>query len=490
MRLIYYSWMIVFSFFATTGVFAKESNAQKFIDTQLKTDPLFTNAIVGICAVDADGDVVAQWNSNFPMLTASTLKTVTTGLGLAYLGADYRYTTRIAYTGNIQDSVLLGNIYIVGGGDPTLGSKDTVAFAIDSIFGIWTGAIKNCGIKRIDGNIIVDDRYFVREQMPDSWSWSNFGPSFGSAPSGLSFCENMQDYKLKPGKYVGSPAKIEAVYPHVPGMEVINEVTTAKAKSGDHSAYYVQDMTRTSRYTGTIPIDRDSIISDNSNRFPHLSCGYHFREYLLKNGIESRAEILDVKSLPMQADAAPIFISQTYSPELWRIVNVTNRISNNFYAETILKTIGKKMTGIGSYDSSIVAVNRLLTEFGVDTKGFTMADGSGLSRQNYVSPKFFCNYYTMMSENDNFVRFFESLPYPGGSGTLKPVLKGESKEVKERIHAKSGSLSNVRCYAGYVKGKGKKGVIKFAILVNNYSAATSKMQPKIEKFMLELAKMQ
>lgn len=484
--ILYYSLITVLLLFC--GNVYGQGNPQRFIDNQLKTDSLFTNAIVGICAVDKEGKVIAEWNSNFPMLTASTMKTITTGLGMAYLGADYKYSTKVAYSGEIKNGVLNGNVYIVGGGDPTLGSRDTVAYAIDSIFGVWTDAIKNCGIKKIEGNIVVDDGYFEREQMPDSWAWSNFGPSFGSTASGLSFCENAQYFTLKPGRYVGDTARVMATYPSVPQLNIINEVVTAGPKSGDKSSYYVQDMNRTARYTGFIPVDRDSVTSDNSNRFPHISCGFHFREYLLQNGIESRSDILEGNINLVERDRAPVFIAETYSPELWRIVNVTNRISNNFYAETILKTIGKKMTGTGSYDSSVVAVNRLLKEMGVCTTGFTMADGSGLSRQNYVSPKFFCNFYTMMSENGIFAKFFESIPYPGGNGTLKGVLKNEKKEMKERIHAKSGSLSNVRCYAGYVEGGEHSGLIKFAILVNNYSAATSKIQPKIEKFMLELAK--
>ena len=124
---------------------------------------------------------------------------------------------------------------------------------------------------------------------------------------------------------------------------------------------------------------------------------------------------------------------------------------------------------------------------GVDTYGFTQSDGSGLSRENYVSPEFFCKYYTAMEENANFVPFFNSLPVPGREGTLKSVLKGEPDSIKSRIHAKSGSLSSVRCYAGYVEGGKKSGLIKFAILTNNYAAYTSQMQPKIEGFLKALA---
>ncbi len=465
-----------------------QSSAQSFINRELKTDPMFKNAIIGILAVDDNGRVVAEWNSNFPMLTASTMKTISTGVGLNVLGKDFRYKTQVAYTGSIKDSILKGDIVIIGGGDPTLGSADTVAFAIDSIFGVWTNAIKDLGITRIEGNIVVDDSYFEREMMPDSWSWGNFGASYGCSPSGLSFYENRQQFKLTPGKREGEKVRVQAIYPHVPGLEVVNELTTGKEGTGNRSGYYVQDMVKASQYLGTVAADKGEVYETNSNRFPFLSCGYHFREFLLANGIESLPEIIDAKEIKC-CDIARNPITETYSPELWKIVNVTNRISNNMYAETILKTIGKELTGVGSYDSSIVALNRVLAEMKVDNTGFTMEDGSGLSRQNYVSPRFFCNYYTAMQESEIFEEFFNSLPMPGGPGTLKSVLKNADQSVKDKIHAKSGSLSNVRCYAGYVEGGKKHGLIKFAILTNNFAVPTSKMMPKIEGFMKSLAEL-
>lgn len=464
-----------------------QGGAQNYINKELKTDPFFKNAIIGILAVDQNGKVIAEWNSNLPMLTASTMKTITTGTGLATLGKDFRYETKVAYTGEIKDGILNGDIHIIGGGDPTLGSKDTVAFAIDSIFGVWTAAIKNLGIEEIHGHIVVDDTYFEREQMPDSWSWGNFGATYGSAASGLSFHENTQKFKLVAGKKVGDKVTADQFYPQVPGLEVVNELTTGEPRTGNRSAYYIQDIAPAGKYTGTIAIDRKVVYDNVSNRFPHLSCGFHFREFLIKNGISSIPGIIDVKEIKNAENLERVVIAKTYSPELWKIVNVTNRISNNMYAETILKTLGKELTGVGSYDSSIVVLNRILEESGVNTTGFTMEDGSGLSRQNYVSPKFFCNYYTMMQESDTFVEFFNSLPMPGGPGTLKSVLKNEDQKIKDRIHAKSGSLSNVRCYAGYVQGNKKYGLVKFAILTNNFAARTSQMQPKIEGFMKALA---
>lgn len=462
-----------------------KTSVQQYIDSDLKKDPYFRSAVIGILAVDDNDRVVAQWNSNYPLLTASTLKTVTTGVALAYLGPDYKYKTQIAYNGTIKDGALNGDLHIIGGGDPTLGSKDTIAFSIDSIFGVWTAAIKAAGIKQINGNIVVDDSWMAREQIPSSWSWGNLGYSYGNTAHGLSFCENLQYFTIAPGDKVGDPVNIQQKYPYIPGLEIINEATTGDVKTGDRTEYFVQDMAPIGRFVGTLGIDRGVVESENSSRYPHLSCGYHFREYLVREGINSNPEIIDIQEY--EGSKNRVQICETYSPELIEIINVTNRISNNFFAETIYKTIGKEYTGVGSYDSARVAVKNLLTEYGVGFEGYDAVDGSGLSRQDFVTPEFFCNFYKFMAKNDNFAQYLGSFPVPGCGGTLKNVLKNTPVEVKSRIHAKSGSLSGVRCYAGYVERANGKGMLRFIIMTNNFSVPTSKLQPKIEKFMLKLA---
>ena len=460
--------------------------AQKYIEQQLQTDSLFNNAIIGIMAVNKDGKVIAEWNSNLPMLTASTMKTITTGVGLNLLGPDFKFSTKVAYSGEISDEgILTGDIYIIGGGDPTLGSSDEVAFDIDSIFGVWKAGLEKAGIKEVRGNIVADDSYFTRELIPDSWRWGNRGADNGGGTSGLCFHENTQEFMLTPGAEASDSVKIDIIYPIIPGQEVINNLKTGEAGTGDRSWYYLDDITRTAQYAGSIAADKGPVKSVNSSRFPHLSCAWHFGEFLSENGIKTDGAVMDINDAPKGVERR--VVAETYSPELIKIINVTNRISNNLFAETILKTIGKVATGVGSYDSARVALSRELKKMGVDTYGFTQSDGSGLSRENYVSPKFFCNYYTAMQENDNFALFFGSLPVPGKEGTLKSVLKNEPDSVKGKIHAKSGSLSSVRCYAGYVEGGEKNGLIKFAILTNNYAAYTSQMQPKIEGFLKALA---
>ena len=473
--------LIILALATSYNSLAKDRNIQRHVN-QMKKDTLFSNSVVGIMVMDSKGRGVASWNPDAPLLTASTMKTISTGLALQILGPDYRFKTRIGYSGIIRDSVLEGDLYIVGGGDPTLGSKDTVATPIEKIFTLWYDALKAAGIKKISGSIIGDDRFFENEAIPDSWSWSNLGPYFGSTASGLSFCENLQYFTFIPGKAKGEPVELSSVYPSLPGMVYKNKLLTGETGTGDRSSYYISDLAKIGEFKGSLGAGKESYILTGSSKFAPLMCAEEFRLFLASKGVECTSGIADISEIPAPPQEKLIIIGETYSPKLISIINVTNRISNNFYAETLFKMLGKQMTGVGSYDSSVVAAKRLLAGMGLSLKGYTQVDGSGLSRQNYVSARFFCKYFARMKEMSNFAEFIGTLPQPGGPGTLKNVLKDVESSTKSRIHAKSGSLSNVRCYAGYVERKGGD-YYYFAILTNNYPARTSVMQVGVERFL-------
>lgn len=474
-----------------------QNRVQNYIDQKMKTDSLFVNAVVGILAVDEAGREIASWNPDMPLLTASTMKTITTGLGFEVLGPDFRFATRIAYDGKIENGILNGNLYIVGGADPTLGSRDTIAFPIDTVFAAWTNAVKKAGIRRIAGRIVADDRIFDEENIPSSWSYGNIGYDYGSGTSGLSFCENLTYFEIEAGEEEGDPVRITPIGPYSPYMTYINEVTTGKRSSGDNTEYYASSITPIGKFVGTYGVDAKPRTLAQSNKYGPATCASEFAAYLKKNGVGCKG-ITDIRQ--MEADyIAPsqhslTYIAETYSPELRRIVKVTNTISNNFFAETIFKMVGKKLvekeTGeecIGiSYSRARRAVKAYLKERGVSTYGYTQDDGSGLSRQNYISPRFFTRFYSMMAASPDFKEYMSTFPGPGRPGTLKNVLANADPKLKSTIYAKSGSLSSVRCYAGYVDSD--RGLIRFAILVNNYDCPTSLIQPKIEGFMEELAK--
>lgn len=481
------------------GKSSASNRVQTYIDTKMKSDPNLINAVVGILAVDEKGNEIASWNPDMPLLTASTMKTITTGLGYKVLGPDYRFSTKVAYSGSIDSSgVLQGDLYIVGGADPTLGSRDTIAFSVDSIFGIWADAVKEAGIRSINGRIIGDDRIFEEESIPDSWSFGNIGYDYGSGTSGLSFAENLSYFKVSPGFCEGDMVKVEPLGPQSPEIVYdLYDTYTGAPKSGDNTAYYASSMAKIGKFVGSYAIDRGVDTVAYSNKWGPATCACEFSRFLAASGIASRGctEVNDLDTQAIPAQESLTEVAETFSPELRHIIKVTNTISNNFFAETIYKMVGKTLiereSGEKALRVSYSQANRAILKYleaeGISTYGYTQDDGSGLSRQNYVSPRFFCNFYKMMSESANFAGYLESFPGPGRSGTLKNVLHKETSGVKAAIHAKSGSLSSVRCYAGYVETK-KGKLIRFAILTNNYACPTSAVQPKIEGFMGELSK--
>jgi len=349
-----------------------------------------------------------------------------------------------------------------------------VATPIIEIFEEWVKAISAAGITKIEGSIVGDDRFFKDETIPDSWSWSNIGPSYGSAASGLSICENAQFFKLVPGKNIGDKVSLESVYPEIPDMVYINNLITSGPYTGDRSSYYVSDLAKTGKLEGSLPYGKDSVMAEVSNKFASLSCAWEFRKFLVKKGIASASEVKDAKTYSAPFLFELKIIGETFSPKLSSIINVTNRISNNFYAETLFKMIGKTVTGVGSYDSARVAVRKMMKEMNLSTRGYTQVDGSGLSRQDYVSARFFCKYFSKLKESNVIV------------GKALYDNKIDLKE-KSKIHAKSGSLANVKCYAGFVERSGGD-MYYFAILTNNYSARTAQIQVGLEGFMRELVR--
>ena len=191
-----------------------------------------------------------------------------------------------------------------------------------------------------------------------------------------------------------------------------------------------------------------------------------------------------------KADGDITVTGTTLSPELSRIAYETNHASNNLYAETLLRTLGKEFNTTGCYDSSYVALKNILKDLGVDmSRGISIQDGSGLSRQNLVSPDFFCRFLQAMMKSPEFEAFAESLPSPGGNGTLQYNMKNHPAAVKNRIKAKSGSMSGVRCYSGYIiptEGCRDETLI-FSIMLNNCTEPTWKVRPLLDKIMGILA---
>ena len=477
-------------------------------------DATFGQAYVGICVTDGSGKVLAQVNADRMMMPASNMKLLTTGTALHVLGSDFAFETALAYDGVIEDGILRGNIHILGGGDPTLGSKDSIAVPLEKTFAAWTKMLKDAGIRKIEGHIIGDGRSFEGMMEEPTWLWNDTGTYYGAGVSGLMFYENMQSFSVSAGGSVGAPVNIKPYYPECPWMEFRYACSTGVAGSGDQLYMYTSDLAPVAEIRGTFGVDRAAKRVDCANKYPEYTCAKYFEDFLRKKGLSCSEGAADYKlvtgwlgtegcesesrsAADGSAGGSLTVLGSTFSPTLDRIVFETNHASNNVYAETLFRALGRSMHGSACYDSSYVAMNDALAKLGVSvSRGILVQDGSGLSRQNLVSPEFICRFLHAMTLSPAFGDFLESLPSPGFNGTLEYNMKGQPTALRNRIKVKSGSMNGVRCYSGYIMPDGAEcsdttglpeGSLIISIMTNNCTSPTWKVRPLLDRLMIALA---
>lgn len=478
--------------FAGISAYAQTSTAIDLQKTSedIISDPSLREAVVSISARKGDGSILVDINAEDMLVPASNMKLITTGVAMHAFGSGHCFTTSIGYDGEIKDGILEGDIYIIGGGDPTVGSKDSIAVALESTFNSWEECIRNAGIRRINGRIIGDGRYFDGMAEHPSWMWEDIGTYYGAGATGLMFYENRQSFMVSAGSTTGAPVDIRPSYPETPWMEFRYACETGKAGTGDQLYMYASDLAPVAEIRGTFAVDRAAKRLDCSNKFPEYTCASYFADHLRKRGIPCSGGPSDFRlcSGTTPEDSLTI-IGNTKSPSLGRIIFETNHASNNLYAESLLRHLGKSFTDSACYDSSYVAINNILKGMNLDLKGFEIADGSGLSRQNYISSDFLCRFLEAMMSSPCFEEYVYTLPSPGSHGTLSVNMSKSPAEVKERIKVKSGSMGGVRCYSGYViPTEGcKDDTIIFSIMVNNCTAPSWKVRQLMDKIMAAFA---
>ncbi len=398
------------------------------------------------------GKVLLSENSQKSLIPASTIKAVTTAAALHILGPESRFQTHLAYDGKIEEGILKGNLYIVGGGDPCLGSGRTPSsLSWQDQIKAWTVATQELGITEIEGKVISDSSCFEKAQAPASWSWEDLGNYYGAGASALSFHENSYSLFFKPATEVGKEAEVLKVEPTVYRLNLKNEVTTGPEGSGDRACIYGSEFSFLQHVRGTVPAGVSEFTIKGAIPDPALVCSDLLESSLKENGVFVKDEAMP------QLEKKVFHI--TYSPKLEEIVHLTNRYSINLYAEHLLKKMGN-----GSSASGIKTVNKFLKEKQIDSSGMYLADGSGLSRQNLITTEQLVSLLVLMKKSEFFPVFLESFP-----------------EKKSGIRAKSGSMSGVKSYAGY------SGDVAFAIIIN-HCLDVELVKEKIDDFFSVISK--
>lgn len=494
--------LLLLSWSATAAL--PRTEAQRTINRLTSGEPLRSSA-VGVFAMTMSGDTIADYNRVVKLVPASNMKLITTGIALRTLGASFRYETKIAYSGKIVDGVLDGDLYIVGGGDPTTGSKSDCAEPVASTFSKWAKILHDAGITRIKGRIIADPRYFIDPVAENlGWTYDDLGTYYGAGVSGLNFFENAQHFYVTPGSVVGNTPYIATRYPDTPWMKYVNNAKTGKKGSSNTMSYINTDFGPYGEFFGFFPVDRKGYTLECSNKFGAYTCAYYFHNYLRNSKIVVDGGFADIsdqgyvrtepgisayinKAVPQNS---LVVLGSTFSSPISSIIGDTNRDSDNFYAEALMKTIGKIVVGSSQYDSCYVAVENALKAMGVSTTAACQIfDGSGLSRKNYVCPEFFVRYLRAMAGTTEYETFRASLPVPGHKGTIEFKFPNNPTGYRERFHFKSGSMNGVRCYSGYIDssdGDPAKTIV-FSLMMNNVTVSSWAINPYIDNIIEALA---
>ena len=431
------------------------------------------NASVSFLAVDlSTGDTIIQHRSSLSLCPASVTKIITTSTALELFGPEHCFTTEIAYSGKIVGGELNGDLIIKGGGDPALGSSNFSYY--DGFAEKWAEAVVAAGIKKVNGAIISDISYFNINNVPDGWTWGDIGNYFGAAPLSLNVYDNEFTVTFNT-QNSGKLTRVVSIKPEIPYMNFVNHVKAGNV-SGDNSMIYgsVNDRTRTAE--GLLPAGRSEFEVRGAIPEPPLLLAMELQKSLSLKGVF--ADTCYYKESPDSVNTTSVF--KYKSVPLKEIVSITNLKSMNLYAEVLFRQSGLEL------NKEVVNPADIISGFWsgkINTEGFFIEDGCGLSRSNAFSAGNLVSLLSYMKKSKNFDAFYESLPVAGKTGTISGMFNGTVAEGN--LRAKSGSLNRVRCYAGYLTTKTGKEVA-FAILVNNFGCTQSEIKNRIEKLLISL----
>lgn len=435
-----------------------------------------------------EGKTVYSYDTDRLQSPASVLKTVATATALEILGEDYRYPTTLEYDGILESDTLEGNLYIKGSGDPSLGSSH-FAPGQNKFLSTWIAALQKAGIKHITGSVISDESIFDTEGVSIKWLREDMGNYYAPGSYGISIFDNMYKLSLQTGA-AGTRPVLKGTEPDIPFIRFKNYLKAAPVSSD--SAYIIGAPLDDVRYLyGVLPANREAYVLKGDIPDPALYLARYLTDQLQQKGIRVDGSPscyrIEVEENRWKKGERKEIVT-TYSPTLREIASVCNHVSHNLYADALVKTVGlqykpRRNEMISSFGRGVQVVKEYWEKKGLDVFPLRMNDGSGLAPADKVSAGFMGELLVYMAtESAVSDAFIASLPQAGIEGSVRNFLKGS--KLQGKAHLKSGGITGVRSYAGYITKDGKTYAV--AVFSNNYSCPMSRMTRALEKLLLQL----
>ncbi len=444
-------------------------------------------ALWGVLVTDRDtGEILYELNADRFFTPASNAKIVTTSLALATLGPTYQFRTTLESSGKFgEDGRLSGDLVFMGRGDPDLsnrkfpyaGKVEHDGRAEKVLAQMADDAIAK-GLKEIDGDIIADDSYYPYDPYPPGWSVGDLYFTFGAPVSAIAFNDNSITVEVSPGLRVGDPAVV-AVEPAAAIGTFGHELTTGADDGKAEFGVVRQAEPEFLLLRGSIPLGHAPMKLDLAMPEPAETAALALKQILEARGVRVTGTIRVKHAPPAEIyPDAPVVLGPApvprapdtivfavhISPPLSEIVRVTNKVSQNLHAELLLRAVAHEKKGFGVTDAGIWAEQDFLKAVGVADGDVVFTDGSGLSRDDLVTPRAVVQLLRWDAAQPWGADYISTFPIAGQDGTLETRLK--DTVASGRIEAKTGALDHVRAISGFATTLRGERLI-FAIFGNN-----------------------
>lgn len=374
----------------------------------LQTDPQMKHAILGLQVINVQtGDKVFEVNAQTGLAPASCQKIITSVAALELLGPAYRYETLLGYTGKLSKNTLQGDLYLLGSGDPSLGSWRYDATKEDRQMQELTKMLTQGGIRKITGNLVGYSGKWEQETLPGGWIWDDIGNYYGAGTSALNWHENQYDLILRSGKNIGDTVDIIETRPALTGASLQSQLLAAAKGTGDNAYIYLPPFASQGFVRGTIPVEEKAFVISGSFPDPALQTTSTLQQSLELAGIRLQGVTISYdKAVPQVQNLGKLISPRLDSLNYWFM-----RKSINLYGEAFLKTIAFEKTGKGSTDKGVALVKKFWKEQGIGSAALQIMDGSGLSPQNRITAETLVQALQYARGRSWYPTFYESLPF-------------------------------------------------------------------------------
>jgi serine-type D-Ala-D-Ala carboxypeptidase/endopeptidase (penicillin-binding protein 4) len=408
-------------------------------------------------------------NSSKLMFPASNMKIVTLACAANTLGWDSHFATTLETSALVHAGILQGDLIIRGGGDPTINTRNGHGAAVVAQ---WIAALQQDGIHEITGRIIGDDQLFDDEGIGGGWAWDYLQYGYAAPVGALQYNEDIAELTVAPGSTAGEPAIIR-LSPGS-GLTLLNRAVTGQPGTPELIDYRRHLEQPILEITGSVPLRTDHpdapprTVRQVAVVNPTIYFAQSLKDALIASGIHVSGDAVDLDDVAASLKDAPPrrVLARAESPPLREIAPVLMKVSQNLYAETLLKAAGSVNGGLGTTEAGRAAVRSTLRAWKLNEQSLVMADGSGLSRYNYVTADLLTDVLAKMySDPVHREPFMSSLAIAGKDGTVSTRLRHTRAEGNALV--KTGSIANVRTLSGYVRSRDGE-MLAFSILANDF----------------------